>query len=197
MCERREKRVQGGGGKKLLPQLKELAAISPGWASLTGMSPSCPYAMPQTGHNKEEGGFPTRASICYRPHNEQTLLLPFPTSHPPIIFFFFFCQNVFRGTSRGEHNPRMAASTTERCFTQQGLTPDRLGSRSLSPQQPPKSPRSHERSPGPQRRRDAIQGPPEPKGFSSKQLTCQRYASAVSSPKGRQDSRTLSLRFLV
>lgn len=105
MCEHREKRVQGGGGKQLLPQLKELAAISPGWASLTGMSPSCPYAMPQTGHNKEEGGFPTRASICYRPHNEQTLLLPFPTSHPPIIFFFFFAK-MFSEAQAGESTTR-------------------------------------------------------------------------------------------
>lgn len=125
----------GRGGKKVLPQLKELAAISPGWASLTGKSPGRPYAMPQTGHDKEEGSFPTQALICYRPHNEQTLLLPFPTSHPPVIFFFF-PQNVFRGTSRGEHNPWMAASTTERCFAQRGLTPDRLGSGSLCPSSP-------------------------------------------------------------
>lgn len=197
MCEHREKRVQGGGGKQLLPQLKELAAISPGWASLTGMSPSCPYAMPQTGHNKEEGGFPTRASICYRPHNEQTLLLPFPTSHPPIIFFFFFAKmfseaQAGESTTRGWQHQRLNAALHSKVspLIASGAGPS-------APSSPPKSPRSHERSPGPQRRRDAIQGPPEPKGFSSKQLTCQRYASAVSSPKGRQDSRTLSLRFLV
>lgn len=85
----------GRGGKKVLPQLKELAAISPGWASLTGKSPGRPYAMLQTGHDKEEGSFPTQALICYRPHNEQTLLLPFPTSHPPVIIFFFFFPEMF------------------------------------------------------------------------------------------------------
>ena len=109
MCEHREKRVLGeeapapteGSGDRF-PR----TGITPG-----GVSRPPLHCAANLGTTKESG-FSNQASMRYCPRKEQTLLLPFFPSPENI---FFCCQNVFRGTapctSRGDHDPRMAAST--------------------------------------------------------------------------------------
>lgn len=98
----------GSWGRKLLPRPKEVAAISPGQASLAGMPPGCPYAVPEIRAGRRQGAFPT----CYCTGNEQTLRLPFPLPAPPQYVWGFFFPPPPKIFSEAQHRAQARESTT-------------------------------------------------------------------------------------
>ena len=50
----------GSSGRKLLPQPKEVATVSPGQASPQGVFPGRPYTVPQTWARRRRAAFPTK-----------------------------------------------------------------------------------------------------------------------------------------
>lgn len=74
-------------GRKLLPQLKEAAAVSPGKAALAGTPPGRPSAVPQTRARRRRAVFPaehrcavtltmSKPCSCHSPSHQKVLLRP-------------------------------------------------------------------------------------------------------------------------
>lgn len=116
-CEKQkeEKRVNaeqsGSWGRKLLPQPKEVAAISPGQASLAGMPPGRPYAVPETWAGRRQGAFPAehRCAIAHAMSKPCSCCSPFPP--PPQYVWGFFFPKMF---SEAWHHAQARESTTHR-----------------------------------------------------------------------------------
>lgn len=174
MCERREKRVLG---EEAPAPTEGSRSHFPGAGITRGDVSRLPLPCAANPGTTKEGGFPSQASTRYCTRNEQTLLLPYPPAPKNSFGFFSSKCCPSRGTV---HKPGRAQPPDGSIGTLNDRTLHCTArSRPSSPWEwvpwPPAAPREPSALRVLPRTADGTgccPGPPEPKGFSSKQLTC-------------------------
>lgn len=192
-CEKQkeEKHVNaeksGSWGRKLLPQLKEVAAVSSEQASPVGTSPGHPSAVPRTRAWQRRAAFPAK----HRHTIALAMRKPCSCHSPPHPKYFFFAEMF----SEARRRAQARESTTRGWQRQRAERPNAalhsevsplitLGVGPLAPGNPSESPRSCKRSPGLRMRWEAVQGHLSQRVFHQSNLRASNTLQQFLYPRG-------------